>query len=252
MKRKLRRILCDWPPVKPSEEGLGRTAALCGELARQEACRPRTGFWVFLWDTARFCAARLWGMQALALLVMFAATASLQWAGHIRPAGMAALAPLLVAACVPELYRSQRYGMAEVECATRASTLHLLLAKLILASAADLVLLAVLLAGLWPMAVRQGLILIQLGLYVAVPFLGAAALCLWCLRRHTAWGAGACMALCASVSAAGYWLALFAPAVYGVSGLGMWAFALVVCGLGLVRQLYRLVVWAKAAEYGTA
>ena len=213
MKRKLRRILFDWPPVKPSEEGLGRTAALCGELARQEACRPRTGFWVFLWDTARFCAARLWGMQALALLVMFAATASLQWAGHIRPAGMA---------------------------------------KLILASAADLVLLAVLLAGLWPMAVRQGLILIQLGLYVAVPFLGAAALCLWCLRRHTAWGAGACMALCASVSAAGYWLALFAPAVYGVSGLGMWAFALVVCGLGLVRQLYRLVVWAKAAEYGTA
>ena len=51
--------------------------------------------------------------------------------------------PLLILACLPSFYQSSIFGMGEIEAVTRASAAQIILAKLILAGAAQIVCLTV-------------------------------------------------------------------------------------------------------------
>ena len=61
------------------------------------------------------------------------------------PKYIPAFMPLFILAVMPVLFKSQFYGMSEIEAATRASGAQIMLAKLVLAGAANLVCITVIL-----------------------------------------------------------------------------------------------------------
>lgn len=225
----------------PAPRRLAETQARCRVLAARGSVRRRLDFGEFLLEAARHIGLRLWGTQALTLLAVCVLLFSLWEKALCYLPGMM---PLFVLACVPELLRGRTWGMEEMEAATRASTLQLMLAKLVLAGGANLVcltftLLCVLrLPGLpWRVA--------QLVLYMTVPFLGSAALALWCIRRAHGHPRAACAAACAVVSLLCVSGALWLPRIYELSAIGLWAAALPASAACLVGELYRLTKSGK-------
>jgi len=147
---------------------------------------------------------------------------------------VSALTPALALAAVCESGRSEWYGMAELELATRFSLRSVVLARLIILALVNGALLG-LLAGLgaWRGEVR----LLAAGLYILAPFLLTANLSLWVLRSYPGREGGyVCggIALAVSVSVllsretlALYWAERYLP---------VWAAGALALSLGLVRQ----------------
>ena len=104
---------------------------------RKPPARPRTGFWAFLSQVWRFTGVPIWAAQGAAAALFFLAAAGQKDLVSWLPL----LGPLLVAVCLPVLFAGQRYDMDELEASTCVSRAELALAKLVLAAAADLVLL---------------------------------------------------------------------------------------------------------------
>lgn len=237
-----RRLAQALAPRRPVEKaGLEQAQAAARAGWRQGTARRRLGFWAFLAQTARFYSLRLWGLQALALLAVCGLLQQAPWglSQRLTPA----LIPLLVLACVPELSRSRTCGMAELECATRASALQLLLAKLVLAGIADLVGIAVVAATVWPAWRAAGALWVHLALYLVTPFLAAGAAALWGLRRRG--GRAACLAVCGVACLLAYGMLPGLRPVYEASALGVWLAALAAAAAYFGWQLAEFVRWAR-------
>ena len=123
---------------------LEETIKLCTEIVReQEVTRaePRTGFFHYLSDVFRFEGIPIFGLQAVTLFIVCLTIASIADVPKNIPIFM----PLFVLAIIPAIFKSQYYGMSEIEAVTRASGAQITLAKLVLAGAANLVCITILL-----------------------------------------------------------------------------------------------------------
>ena len=158
-------------------EAVLRTQQAGARLVRERRMLVRTGSAAMFRQVARFSAPRLWAAQALVLLAGVAGLYSLGdvlqgLAGGYLGGYVAFFSPVLVLGCLPEMFRSEACGMAELECATRASRMQLMLVRLVSAAVADLACLAVLLGAAWASFGRQaGVPVWSLALYALVPFL---------------------------------------------------------------------------------
>ena len=123
---------------------LEETIKLCTEIVReQEVTRaePRTGFFHYLSDVFRFEGIPIFGLQAVTLFIVCLSIASIADVPKNIPIFM----PLFVLAIIPAIFKSQYYGMSEIEAVTRASGAQITLAKLVLVGAANLVCITILL-----------------------------------------------------------------------------------------------------------
>lgn len=225
----LQRLLCQGP--RPTR--LAQTQQKCAALLQETPARPRTGFWAFLSQVWRFTGVPMWAAQGGAAALFFLAAAGQKDLVSWLPL----LGPLLVAVCLPVLFAGQRYDMDELEASTCVSRAELALAKLVLAAAADLVLLT---SALALGSARTGRALLPLLFYLLVPFLFCALTALAVLRRCPRSHGTICLAVCCVTAAGLLAVHLAAPQLYETSALGGWVLAFTGFGGFFVRELISL------------
>ncbi|MFR9216389.1 MAG: hypothetical protein ACLVKK_09175 [Ruthenibacterium sp.] len=235
-------------------EAVLRTQQACARLVRERRMLVRTGSAAMFRQVARFSAPRLWAAQAL---VLFAGVAGLYSLGDVLQglAGgylggyVAFFSPVLVLGCLPEMFRSEACGMAELECATRASRMQLMLVRLVSAAVADLACLAVLLGAAWASFGRQaGVPVWSLALYALVPFLTCAAALLNVCTKSSGHGPSSCAALCVLLSLGCALMTQLAAALYMLYAIWVWLAALAVAGIWFAREAARLARRMRPAE----
>lgn len=127
---------------------------------------------------------------------------------------------------------------------------ELMLAKLILAAAADLVCLTVVIA-LTLTKSNCGANLAQLVLYAVVPLICCVSLTLWCARTRRAHTMQAGIIGCVGASALAGITALRLPELYSLSMLGLWLAAFLISAAFFAREIWLLLEIRKEGKiYG--
>ncbi|KAF5067006.1 hypothetical protein DSECCO2_257730 [anaerobic digester metagenome] len=234
----------------PVPKRLLETQHLCKIILNEQQVtqeEERTGFWIFLSDIFRHSGLRLWGMQILILIVVCAGILSV----HNVPNAIPLFTPLFLLASIPSLFQNQTYNMCEIEAATRASGAQIVLAKLVLAGAADLICLSITLV-LAAIKTDFSANMFQLILYAVVPFLGCMVAMLWCIRTCKRHAFQISMIVCFSTSMFAGGLSRLAPKLYQLSAIGLWIIAFVVFTCFFVREIYFLTEARKEGKmYGS-
>ena len=125
-----------------------------------------------------------------------------------------------------------------------------MLAKLILAGAADLVCLTVFLGVSWKSG-RYGEELIHLILYALVPLLSSLSVILWNARKNAENGMERGISFCVGILILAVLSGIRIPWLYQTSAVGIWITAFLISGLffaGEIRQLIR--IWRGGNIYG--
>lgn len=234
----------------PAPKRLLETQRLCMVILNEQQGIPeeeRTGFWTFLSDIFRHSGLRLWGMQILILTVVCAGILSVPNVPNVIPL----FTPLFLLACIPSLFQNQTYSMSELEAATRASGAQIVLAKLVLAGAADLICLTIILV-LAIVKTDFSANMFQLILYAVVPLLGCMAAMLWCIRMCKRHAFQISMLVCFSASIFAGVLSRLTPKLYELSAVGVWIIAFVIFTCFFIREIYFLTEARKEGKmYGT-
>ena len=230
-------------------ERLEETIMLCTEIVREYnvlAEEPRTGFFKYLSEVFRFYGMPLFGLQAVTLLIVGLTVSTVADVPKYIPMFM----PLFVLAVMPVIFKSQFYGMSEIEAATRASGSQITLAKLILGGAANLVCMTALLClevYLQNSCKEIG----QMILYCLVPYLVcmAAMLRLARLRKKESipkYGAAMLSScVCWGVSAR------VLPWLYEASATGLWLTAFLVFTVFFIKEVCFIIKMRKEGKiYG--
>lgn len=243
--REIKKLLRQEPEPKRKAE----TKALCFALMERQtapAGRAMPGFFSFLSQVLRHIGPRLWSMQALALLLSCAALRQ----ETLAPGMVAAFTPLFVLASLPTLLQGAECGMREIEAATAVSGAQLMLAKLVLALAADLVGMTVIIAvGLERSGQETGLI--QLILYALSPLLFCLSVTLCCVRARSSGLMQAGIVTCMGLSAFTGCLQYFAPQFYTLGATGFWFIAFILSGGFFAREIKLLFTAGKEGKiYG--
>ena len=158
--------------------------------------------------------------------------------------------PLFILACIPSFCQSATFGMNEIEASTRASSAQIIIAKLVLAGAAEIVI-ATIICGLTLFTAEYPIALIQIILYVIVPFLGCMVITLWSMRTQERYAIQFAIVACLGTSAFAGALAHWTPALYDLSALGIWMVAFVVFAGFFIRELALLIkTWKEGKIYG--
>ena len=142
LKKHLQQILQqkETPEKELNEIKRKETIQFCIEIMREQKseqrypAEPRNDFIRYLSDVFRFEGVPIFGLQAAALLIICLMIRTA--AGSLS--SIAVWMPLFTLAVMPVMFRCKYYRMSEIEAATRASGPQIMLAKLILAGAADL------------------------------------------------------------------------------------------------------------------
>lgn len=233
----------------PAPQRLLETQQMCIALLNEQKAdltEERTGFWTFLADVFRHIDLRLWGMQILILIFVCAGVLSVPNVPNTIPL----FTPLFILASIPSLFRNQIYGMCEIEAATRASTAQIILAKLVLVGAADLVSLSITLA-LASVAVNFSTNMVQLILFAVVPFLACMTVTLGCIRKCKRNALQMSIIVCLGTSIFAGGLAHWVPRIYELSALGLWIVAFMIFSCFFVREIYLLIAARKDGKiYG--
>lgn len=233
----------------PVPKRLLETQQMCLTLLNEQAMNmseERTGFWIFLTDIFRHIGLRLWGMQLIMLLFVCAGLLSVPNAPNAVPI----FTPLFILACIPSLFQNQSYGMCEIEAATRASGAQIVLAKLILAGAADLICLSI--TVVTAAAARDfSANIIQLILYAVVPLLACTVITLWCIRKCKRNAMQISILVCLTSSMAAVCFAHWMPKLYVLSSLGLWFITLIIFTCFFAREILLLLEVRKDGKiYG--
>ena len=235
----LHRLLCQGP--QPSR--MAETKQKCAALLQENPVRQRTGFWTFLSQVWRFTGVPMWAAQGAASVLFFLAAAGQKDLVSWLPL----LGPLLVAVCLPVLFAGQHYDMDELEASTCVSRAELALAKLILAAAADLVILT---SALVLGRSQTGKAVLPLFFYLLVPFLFCALTALTVLRRCPRSNGTICIIVCSGTAAGLLVIHLAAPQLYETSALSGWIIAFLIFGGFFVRELIALFQQRKEGIIG--
>lgn len=243
-KKYLNREQCDLEPPCKMEE----TVQLCLDIMREQAViqEERTGFWRYLSDILRYEGLGIFGLQAATLL------AACLWVTTFSeiPGILPSIMPLFALAAAPALFRAKFHGMCEIEAATRSSGAQIVLAKLLLAGAANLVCMTVLLC--MEMLIQGSHeALGQMILYALVPYLICMVLLLRLVRlrrRETLFTYTA-----ATLGFSFIWgmISNLIPWLYEASATGIWLIAFLLFTTFFVRELAYIITMRKEGKmYG--
>lgn len=233
--------------IKP--ERMEETIKSCIEIMREQKVlkeEPRTGFFGYLSDVFQFEGMSILGLQAVTLFIVCLSISTMTGIAKYIPVYM----PWFVLAVIPTFLKGQYYKMSEMEAVTRASGAQIMLAKLILSGAANLVCITVLL-GLVVYLQGSGDVLGQLILYCLVPYLVymAAMLRLIRLRRRESMPIYAVCVFSSSVC----WgmSARLLPWLYETSAIGLWIVVFLVFAVFFIKEIYFIVEMRKEGKiYG--
>lgn len=249
LKKRLTEYLDQTGRTQADPTGLDETVQLCFAVMQERPAvfpEPRLGFWPFLSGVFRFAWRPIVFFQGLALLA-----AGLFLYGAARDLRtLPAYTPLFALAAVPVLFQEQYFGTGELEAATRSSGAQLMLAKLLLSGAADLVCMTLLLA----LEVRVTGGVRELGrmiLYCLVPYLVCMTALLRLIRRRRKNGMGLGAVL--GTGSCLFWRASsrVAPGLYELSALGVWIAAFMIFSAFFAREIYFIVKANKEGKmYG--
>lgn len=215
------------------------TAAQCRKIMREQAEGPieeRTGFRQFLSDVFRFEGLSIFGLQAGVLFLICLQIGIMKDISRYLPA----FTPLFALAVMPTLLRSRFYKMEEMEAVTRASGTEILLAKLILAGAANLVGITVVLC--LTLYLRQpGEEIGQMILYGLVPYLVCMTTILRLIRQRKKERLSVCAA--ATIGFCVVWgiSASVMPPVYEISATGLWFLFFIVFAGFFGREIHFMI-----------
>lgn len=225
------------------------TIYFCKEIMREHKAlkeEPRTSFLGYLSDVFRFEGLSILGLQAVTLLVVCFTISSVANIPEYIPIFI----PIFVLAATPIFFKSQFYKMNEIEAVTRASGAQIILAKLILAGAANLVCITVLL-GLEISLQGSYREIGQMVLYCLVPYLVCMAAMLRLIRLckrdsvsvYTVSVLSSC--ICWGISAKVF------PWLYEASATGLWIVAFLIFAAFFIKEVNFILEMRKEGKmYG--
>ena len=216
-------------------EKKAETVACCREvMSRYGDCREeeRTGFWQFLSDVFRFEGFLTFSLQAGVLFLICIQLGIIEDVMHYVPA----FTPLFALAVMPTLLRSQFYKMSEMEAVTRASGAETILAKLVLAGAANLVGITVVL-GLVMYRRQSGEGIGRIILYGLVPYLVCMTTILRLIRLRRRERIPVCAVVTIAYCVVWGISANRMPLVYETSATGLWIVLFLVFGGFFGREI---------------
>ena len=191
--------------VSAKEKDAMQKTILMAELElNKKQKREQKGFGAFLFEQMRMTGMRIWigqtGMVlAVFLLLYFMTGVEFRFFTPRRFAFLAGIFGIfLFSSAIPFLYRAKRYGMLEIEATARYSIERLLLARIFIISAGDLLMLF---GIVWQISKSSSLTVWQTIFCLCLPFLLAFNGGIYLLRKVTfvhfqKWAYGMCMFLC--------------------------------------------------------
>lgn len=204
------------------EETLARCRKIMGKQGKTEI-EVRNGFWQFLSDVFRFEGFSIIGLQAG---ILFLVCIQLEIMGNVSYY-IPAFTPLFALSVMPALLRSQFYKMEEMEAVTRTSGMEILIAKLILAGAANLVGITVVL-GLAIYLRQSGEGIGEMMLYSLVPYLVCMTAILRLIRLRRREKLPVCAAVTIGCCMVWGMSAKALPQIYESSAIGVWLLLFIV------------------------
>lgn len=231
---------------------LEETVKLCTEIMREQKLsgkareEPRTGFAQYLSDIFRFEGVSIFGLQAAALFII--CVAIYEAAGN--PSYIPTFMPLFVLAIMPVIFKCQYYGMSEIEAVTRASGSQVILAKLVLAGAANLVCMTffIFFEVQFQDAYRE---IGQIILYCIVPYLVCMVSMLRLIRLRRKENIQICTVI--MLSSCIFWgvLAKTLPWLYDISAFGLWIVAFLFFAAFFIKEIHFIIAMRKEGKmYG--
>ena len=229
-------------------ERLEETINSCIEVMRKQkfTAEARTGFWGYLLDVFRFEGIPILGLQAITLLLVCLAISNLSDIPKYIPLFI----PLFVLAIMPVIFKSQYYGMSEMEAVTRASGAQIMLAKLILSGAANLVCITILLfMETYQQNSCKGIG--QMILYCLVPYLVCMVGLLRDIRMRKKEGLPVCVFII--LGSCVFWglSANALPWLYEATATGLWLIMFVVFSAFFLQEIrYIAAIRKEGKMYG--
>lgn len=229
-------------------EKLEETINSCIEVMRKQkfTVEARTGFWSYLSDVFLFEGIPILGLQAVTLLLVCLAISNLSDIPKCIPLFI----PLFVLAVIPVIFKSQYYGMSEMEAVTRASGAQIMLAKLVLSGAANLVCITILLfMELNQQNSWEGIG--QMILYCLVPYL----VCMIGLLRVIRMGKKESLQVCIFImlGSCAFWglSANALPWLYETAATGLWFIMFLVFSVFFINEIRYIAAMRKEGKmYG--
>ncbi len=238
---------------KPGEKNarLEETVKVCIGVMREQKLtlkpqEPRTGFVRYLSDIFRFEGIPLFGLQAATLFIICLTISTAAGIPKYIPVVM----PLFVLAVMPVMFKCQYYGMSEMEAVTRASGSQIVLAKLILAGAANLVCMTVLISFevYLQNSCRE---LGQIILYCLVPYLVCMVSMLRLIRLRRKENIQICTVMVLGSCVGWGILARTLPWLYEASAFGLWIVAFLFFAAFFIKEIYFIITTGKEGKmYG--
>lgn len=199
-----------------------RKRAFLRTVPRQEA-----NLWTLILSQAAYIRKWVWVVSFLLFGVVVVTAQYLEvkciW-------GVSAVMPLGALLIILEFAKSSTYGMAELEMTSRFSLRTVLLARMSMLGAAQLI-------GLIPVAMVLGVQLFKNGVYMLVPYLLTAVLGLTAVRHLPGReGMYVCVCISAFVCVLCPVSRLYVPELYGAEGAVWWVFATVLLVAVLLKE----------------
>jgi len=223
--------------VKPKR--LEETINYCTEIVREQKVareEVRTGFFCYLSDVFRFEGIPIFVIEAFTLFIVCLTISGIADVPQYIPMFI----PLFILAVMPVLFKSQLYGMSEIEAVTKASGAQIMLAKLVLAGAANLVCITTVLfleVSLQNNCDELG----QMILYCLVPYLVCMAGMLRVVRLQRKESIPICAVVMLGSCIGWAVSAHVVPWLYTTSAVGLWSVAFVVFGIFFAKEIYFIV-----------
>lgn len=228
---------------------LDETIRACKALMKEQQFlrkEPRTGFWEYLSDVFRFEGVSIFVLQTAALLTVCLMITS----AADTPQNIPVFMPLFVLAVMPVLFKSQFYGMSEIEAVTRASGAQIMLAKLVLAGSANLVCITIVLClevSLQNNCSELG----QMVLYCLVPYLVCMTGMLRLVRTKRKGSIRLCVFLLSASCVCWAISSRVIPWIYAASAIGFWMIAFVVFTAFFFKEIRFIVeIKKEGTSYG--
>lgn len=231
---------------------LEETIKLCTEIMREQKLfekaqeEPRTGFAQYLSDIFRFEGVSIFGLQAVALFIICVAI----YTAAGNPSYIPAFMPLFVFAVMPAIFKCQYYGMSEIEAVTRASGSQVILAKLVLTGAANLVCMTFFISFEVQLqnAYRE---IGQILLYCIVPYLVCMVSMLRLIRLYRKENIQICTIIILSSCICWGILAKTLPWLYDISAFGLWIVAFLFFAAFFIKEIHFIIAMRKEGKmYG--
>lgn len=232
-----------------SPQKLEETKKKCIQIMREQQMKsqePRTGFVQYLSDVFRFEGLSIFGIQAVTLFLVCLAIFTIA----DIPGNIPIYIPLFVLGIMPVIFKCQYYKMSEIEAVTRASGAQILLAKLVLAGAANLICMTVLV--ILEVSLQNSYKGIgQMVLYCLVPYMVCMVSMLRLIRLQKKESISICVIVMFGSCVCWGIAARFMPWLYETSAFGIWIVAFLFFTAFFVKEIYYIIVTRKEGKmYG--